>query len=63
VNVFKISQEMLSLTGRKNAALVNGTGELYEMLLAFRARLEASIHPEWGAGSFKNESGINGACQ
>jgi hypothetical protein len=43
VSIYKILHEMMSLTGRKNTCMVKGASDLYEMLLAFRPRLEASI--------------------
>jgi hypothetical protein len=45
VNTYKVLHEMLSFMGhkRKNAVLVGGVGELYQMLIMFRPRLKASI--------------------
>jgi hypothetical protein len=43
VNIYKILHEMMGLMGRKNVGMVKGASDLYEKLLAFRPRLEASI--------------------
>jgi hypothetical protein len=43
VNIYKILHEMLSLTGRNNVGKMKGSYDLFEKLLLFRPRLEASI--------------------
>jgi hypothetical protein len=43
VSIYKILHEMMSLMSRKNAGMVKDASDLYENLLAFRPRLEASL--------------------
>jgi hypothetical protein len=45
MNIYKILHELLNFMGRnrKKAAMVGGAGELNQMLVMFRPRLEASI--------------------